>query len=136
MSTKREAKRVLIMLHKRTKPRRVDKAAGTRSKVSKKPWECKAYRDYVKSFPCIVCGCFGVDAHHIRETLPRTMGRRVDDVWCVALCRAHHDYLHKTSKTFWKDVGVDPQFWCATTYNKWHRSKEGRQAIAALKHKD
>src|SRR6185369_13394303 len=63
-------------IKRRTMPKVVDKgkAAGTRSK---EPWECKAYRDYVKEQPCIVCGWWNVDAHHIRETLDRTMGRRI-----------------------------------------------------------
>jgi len=107
---------------------------STRSRVSKKPWECKAYRDHVKQLPCLVCGVPAVDAHHIRETLPRTMGRQVSDVWVVPLCRAHHTDLHNHSRTFWSDVLMNPQVWCAQTYKWWSVSKEGRQAIEQLQH--
>jgi len=93
--------------------------SSSRSKVKKGPWECKAYRDYVKERPCVVCGVWSVDAHHIREFFPRTMGRQISDIWLVPLCRAHHTDLHKHSRTFWKDVGMDPQIWCAENYCKW-----------------
>jgi hypothetical protein len=103
------------MLRKK-KPKR---NSGTRSKVSKRPWKCKAYRDYVKTLPCVVCGVWSVDAHHIRECFSRTMGRRISDVLVVPLCRAHHSDLHKHSRTFWKDVGMDPQVSCTAMFNRW-----------------
>jgi len=123
------------MLRKRTKSRKVDKrkAAGTRSRVSKKPWECKAYRDYVKVRGCLVCGRAAVEAHHIREKFPRTMGRRISDAWVVPLCQADHAELHRHSRTFWTDEIPDPVVWCQATHSIWARySEEGRQAIAEL----
>ena len=107
------------MLRKK-KPKR---DSGTRSRVSKKPWACKAYRDHVKSLPCIVCAVPAVDAHHIRETFARTMGRRISDIWVVPLCRAHHTDLHNHSRTFWSDVLMDPQIACAAMFKQWERRR-------------
>lgn len=120
---------------KRTKKKRpsplVPKQLG-KSMVSKKPWKCQAYRDYVKQLPCLICASPAVDAHHIRETLDRTMGRRISDVWVVPLCRAHHNDLHAHSRTFWSDVIMDPQIFCADTFKRWSLTKLGAAAIAAL----
>lgn len=88
------------------------KAAGA-SRVDKGPWRSEAHKALVRREPCLVCGDFAHHAHHIRECLPRTMGVRVGDEWCVPLCERDHRALHETNNvTFWTALGIDPLKWC------------------------
>ena len=140
MSTKREAKRVLIMLHKRTKPRRVDKgkAAGTRSKVRKGPARDEKHLAKVRRQDCLACvvyhyvSGYAVEAHHVRCLKGRTMGRRPSDYLTTPLCRFHHQDstfgVHAENEAeVWKRWEIDPAAWIAAF------SKEGRQAIEQLR---
>ena len=89
----------------------VPKRTGRRIDGGKGPWRSKAYRDSVKAHPCLVCSGQAQEAHHIRETLPRTMGRRVGDEWCVPMCRRCHAILHNASRNYWGLMQIDPQNW-------------------------
>jgi len=123
------------MLRKRAKPWDKGKAAGTRMRVSKKPWKSRAHLDRVKAEPCLArylvfVHCGGpMDPHHCRKLLPSGLLPR-HDYFAVPLCRAHHRCMDGNERAVWSVWGIDPTKFIARF------SEEGRQAIAALKHKD
>ena len=49
-------------------------------------------KELIKSLPCMICGQYGVDAHHVPS---RGAGGKdmIEDM--VPLCRAHHTEIHK-----------------------------------------
>ena len=78
----------------------------------------KTHLKFVASQPCLVCGRSPADAHHLRFTQPRAMGRKVSDEFTVPLCRTHHRDNHRFG---------DEQGWWGKTG---HRSS--RDVTAAL----
>ena len=55
-------------------------------------------REHLKSVMhngCLVCGRTPSDAHHLRFTQKRALGRKVSDQFTVPLCRGHHRELHR-----------------------------------------
>jgi hypothetical protein len=70
----------------------------------------RAHLEYVSLQPCLVCGRRPSDAHHIRFSQPRAMGRRVSDEYTVPLCRSHHRALHRRGdeRAWWESVKIDP----------------------------
>lgn len=48
----------------------------------------------VSSQPRLICVRSPADAHHLRSTQPRAMGRKVSDEFTVPLCRTHHRDNH------------------------------------------
>ena len=48
----------------------------------------KAHLKFVASQPCLICERSPSDAHHLRFTQPRAMGRKVSDEFTVPLCIA------------------------------------------------
>jgi hypothetical protein len=59
---------------------------------------------------CLVCGRIPSDAHHLRFTQQRALGRKVSDEFTVALCRGHHRELHRhgDEAAWWAKLGLDP----------------------------
>jgi hypothetical protein len=59
---------------------------------------------------CLVCGRTPSDAHHLRFTQKRALGRKVSDEFTVPLCRGHHRELHRhgDEAAWWMKLGVDP----------------------------
>src|SRR5258708_22435965 len=55
----------------------------------------KTHLKFVASQPCLVCGRSPADAHHLRFTQQRAIGRKVSDEFTVPLCRAHHQDNHR-----------------------------------------
>ena len=70
----------------------------------------KAHLRHVAARPCLLCGAFPADAHHIRFAQPKAFGRKVSDEFTVPLCRTHHRELHHTGneRAWWHDMGIDP----------------------------
>ena len=70
----------------------------------------KHHRQFVSAQPCVVCGRQPSDAHHLRFTQPRALGRKVSDEFTVPLCRMHHREIHRSVKeqNWWSRVGIDP----------------------------
>jgi hypothetical protein len=60
--------------------------------------------------PCLICGRKPADAHHLRFTQHRALGRKVSDEFTVPLCRGHHREVHRCGDeaAWWKNAGVDP----------------------------
>ena len=70
-------------------------------------------RDHVKAVaqhPCLICGRRPADAHHLRFTQSRALGRKVSDEYTVPLCRGHHRAVHHCGDeaAWWQNAGVDP----------------------------
>ena len=70
----------------------------------------RKHLEFVSSKPCIVCGRSPADAHHLRFSQPRALGRKVSDEFTVPLCRTHHRALHNRGNeiAWWKTVRIDP----------------------------
>jgi hypothetical protein len=70
----------------------------------------RAHLEFVASQPCLFCGRQPCDAHHLKFTQPRALGRRVSDEFAVPLCRTHHRALHRSGDeaAWWKSIDLDP----------------------------
>lgn len=70
----------------------------------------KSHLKFVASHPCLVCGRSPADAHHLRFTQPRAMGRKVSDEFTVPLCRTHHRDNHSSGDevAWWERRAIDP----------------------------
>jgi hypothetical protein len=70
----------------------------------------KVHLKFVGSQPCLICARSPADAHHLRFTQPRAMGRKVSDEFTVPLCRTHHRDVHRFGDevAWWERRAVDP----------------------------
>jgi ERF superfamily len=70
----------------------------------------KEHLRYVTSQPCLFCARKPSDAHHLRFTQPRALGRKASDEFVVPLCRIHHRAAHHAvdELAWWKATGIDP----------------------------
>jgi hypothetical protein len=70
-------------------------------------------REHVKSVskqPCLICGRYPSDAHHLRFAQSPALGRKVSDEFTVPLCRGHHREVHRCGDeaAWWNTAGIDP----------------------------
>ena len=84
--------------------RKAKRDSGTRSRVTKGPARDAQHLAKVRALGCFACNAQAVEAHHIRECYPRTMGKRIGDDKVVPLCKSCHAELHAHSRTFWQDT--------------------------------
>ena len=65
---------------------------------------------FVTKQPCLICGRWPTDPHHLRFSQHRALGRKVSDEFTVPLCRGHHREVHRSGDevAWWKNSGVDP----------------------------
>ncbi|MEH2483569.1 hypothetical protein V1282_006926 [Nitrobacteraceae bacterium AZCC 2146] len=70
----------------------------------------KTHLKFVSSQPCLTCGRSPADAHLLRFTQPRAMGRKVSDEFTVPLCRTHHRDNHRfgDEAAWWSRAAVNP----------------------------
>lgn len=70
----------------------------------------KAHLKFVALQPCLVCGRSPADAHHLRFTQPRSLGRKVSDEFTVPLCRTHHRDNHRfgDEQAWWISKAINP----------------------------
>jgi hypothetical protein len=89
-------------------PAKIDKSQLTIGEVRRH--RDKAHLKFVASQPCLVCGRSPADAHHLRFTQPRAMGRKVSDEFTVPLCRTHHRDNHSFGDEvgWWERRAIDP----------------------------
>src|ERR1700722_14790254 len=91
-------------------------------------------RDHVRSVMrngCLVCGRTPSDAHHLRFTQKRALGRKVSDEFTVPLCRGHHRELHRhgDEAAWWTKLGLDPVAAARTLWLESHPLPEGTKRI-------
>jgi hypothetical protein len=86
---------------------RVDKSALALSEPHRV--RDKEHLRFVASQPCLLCSAVPSDAHHLRFSQPRALGRKVGDDFTVPLCRPHHRDLHDSGNeaAWWHDMGID-----------------------------
>jgi hypothetical protein len=65
---------------------------------------------FVAKQACLICGRRPADAHHLRFTQHRALGRKVSDEFTVPLCRGHHREAHRCGNeaAWWKIAGINP----------------------------
>jgi len=65
---------------------------------------------YVAQQPCLVCGRTPCDAHHLRFTQRRALGKKVSDEFAVPLCRGHHREVHRCGDEagWWSRIATNP----------------------------
>jgi len=114
---------------RRSRPKGVDKS------VLALP-ELRRVRDrdhvrYVAQQPCLICGRTPCDAHHLRFTQSRALGRKVSDEFTVAVCRGHHREVHRCGDeaAWWSKLKIDPtttarKLWLNTHPLPFGREKE------------
>ena len=86
---------------------RIDKSALALSEPRR--LRDKEHLCFVASQPCLLCSSQPCDAHHLRFSQPRALGRKVGDDFTVPLCRRHHRDLHDSGNeaAWWHDMGID-----------------------------
>jgi hypothetical protein len=64
---------------------------------------------FVAQQPCLICGRLPCDAHHLRFTQSRALGRKVSDEFTVPLCRGHHREVHRygDEAQWWRHTKID-----------------------------
>ncbi len=97
---------------------------------------------HVAKQPCLICGRQPCDAHHLRCTQSRALGRKVSDEFTVPLCRGHHREVHRfgDEAAWWRKVGIDPTvaarvLWLEThphPTNSHHLSADVENSSAAI----
>jgi hypothetical protein len=82
----------------------------------------KRHLEFVMTQPCLVCGRHPCEAHHLRFTQPRALGRRVSDEFTVPLCRIHHDEIHRRGDevAWWVSINIDP---LPTAHRLWEHTR-------------
>jgi hypothetical protein len=91
-------------------------------------------REHLKSVMhngCLVCGRTPSDAHHLRFTQKRALGRKVSDEFTVPLCRGHHRELHRCGDeaAWWTKLGLEPIAAARTLWLKSHPLPERTSAL-------
>ncbi len=89
-------------------PGKIDKSVLTISEPRR--LRDKAHLRFVGSQPCLICARSPADAHHLKFTQPRAMGRKVSDEFTVPLCRTHHRDIHNFGNevAWWERRAIDP----------------------------
>ena len=99
----------------------------------------KLHLRFVSKQPCLICERTPCDAHHLRFTQPRAMGRKTSDEYCVPLCRAHHrdNHRHGDERVWWQRTKIDPvelarKLWATSRMNAGHPAEDHKTSTEAL----
>jgi hypothetical protein len=78
------------------------------------------YMVAVRRLPCCVCDAPGPsDPHHLHGVGYRGSGTKAPDVWCIPLCRGHHDELHDDRAAWEEKYGSQFEFVALTLAHLW-----------------
>ena len=75
----------------------LERAPMKRKRRKPKPGDDPAYKAFIKTQPCVVCGSDEVDPHHIingKGDARKGMGQTVPDRFLLPACRQHHEEFH------------------------------------------
>jgi hypothetical protein len=88
---------------------------------------------FVTQQDCLICGRKPSDAHHLRFTQHRALGRKVSDEFAVPLCRGHHREIHRSGDEvlWWQKVGINPTGAARALRLKTHPQPTGLEALRA-----
>jgi hypothetical protein len=89
-------------------PGRIDKSELTLGEP--KRIRNKDHLRFVAGHACLICGRAPSQAHHIRFSQPRALGRKVSDEFTVPLCSIHHSELNMAGNEegWWERHKIDP----------------------------
>ena len=89
-------------------PKGIDKSVLTLN--APRRYRNRDHVQFIAQQPCLLCGRKPSDAHHLKFTQPRALGRKVSDEFTVPLCRVHHRAVHRAGNevAWWKIAGIDP----------------------------
>ena len=63
----------------------------------------KWWMGQVAQLPCVVCGAYGVNVHHLTgQAAGRGIGRKVADTLTIPLCVECHNWLHSAGTKAWE----------------------------------
>lgn len=86
----------MTFFRKKRKPRIERDVPG--KKAEPRPGDSKKHLEYIRSLPCVCCGAPRGDPHHLIDIKPygkqKALGGKHEDMWCIPLCRKHHDGIH------------------------------------------
>jgi hypothetical protein len=87
----------------------------------------KAHIKFVSRQPCLVCGRQPADAHHLRFSQHRALGRKVSDEFTVPLCRVHHREVHRRGDEaeWWSKSRLDPLAVASVLWAQTHPLRAG-----------
>jgi hypothetical protein len=85
----------------------------------------KAHLLFIGAQPCLICQQVPCDAHHLKFSQPKALGRKVSDEFTVPLCRAHHQEVHRHGheQAWWANMQIAPleiakQLWDASPVHR------------------
>jgi hypothetical protein len=85
----------------------------------------KAHLLFIGAQPCVICQQVPCDAHHLKFSQPKALGRKVSDEFTVPLCRAHHQEVHRHGheQAWWANMQIAPleiakQLWDASPVHR------------------
>ena len=110
---------------KKSRPSRIDK--GSLALPEPRRIRDREHVKHVAQQPCLVCGRQPADAHHLRFTQSRALGRKVSDEYTVPLCRGHHREVHRCGDEalWWQEAGIDPTVAARALWLDMHPLKTG-----------
>jgi hypothetical protein len=88
---------------------------------------------YVAKHPCLICGRQPSDAHHLRFSQSRALGRKVSDEFTVPLCRGHHREVHGCGDeaAWWRKSRIDPTVAARALWLETHPLSSGAGGASA-----
>jgi len=73
-----------------------------------KRWRSEKYLKFIRKQPCIICGHYETQAHHIRFANNSGISKKPSDSWTISLCPLHHAEFHQMGRdTFYERHGID-----------------------------
>jgi hypothetical protein len=98
---------------------------------------------FVSERPCIICGNYICDAHHLKfadgrilKPISSNIGMKADDRFTLPLCREHHEEAHRMAgRPFWQKYCLaDPVLIALALFSITGDEEEGDRLIIHAMH--